>query len=301
VRDYYYLWFLACLLIEDFYYLRIYSSDYRCFADNLSLRIHRDIYYLRRFVVVCIVIIQQFLQEYFCHVAIMVLNFNVRLFCNNLRSTKPPYECPVDSCGKVYRTYSGIENHMYNYDHSSIAGASAATEITSAIPVPAMRNAGRQQHSPISSDHPQLQLDPLLLSKPNKVIEVDLGSGQPCKVNVFEALRVIVDDSDGKCSESAKDQNRSSTVVAKECSLRKDGCGAVSSSYPSPSNKLPEASFKVMSNFVRPKEFPARPANYYRYVPKSAEEMDQEVEYDMDEMVCKILLNSFLIIAVLVS
>jgi len=280
-----------------FCYLQFYPSEHRCFADNLALIIHRVIYYLRIFAVVYGVRFQQFLLEYFCHVSIMVLNFNVRLFCENLRATKPPYECPVDSCGKVYRTYTGIENHMYHYDHGSVAGTSAATEGTSATA--GVRNAGRQQRSLISSDHPQLHLDPLLLSKSNKMIEVDLGSGQPCKVNVFEALRVIINDSDEKCSESTKDHNRSSAITAKECSSRKDGCGAVSSSYPSPSNKLPEASFKVMSDFIQPKEFPARPANYYRYIPKTAEEMDEEVEYDMDEMVCKILLHDFLIVDIL--
>ena len=51
-----------------------------------------------------------------------------------------------------------------------------------------------------------------------------------------------------------------------------------------------------MSDFVQPKEFPARPANYYRYVPKTAEEMDEEVDYDMDEMVCNILLNYFFVV-----
>ena len=226
-------------------------------------------------------------MECFWHVAIiMVLKFNVRLFCENLRATKPPYECPVDNCGKVYRTYTGIENHMYNYDHSSVAGTSAATEVTSAVP--AVRIAGRQQHSPASLDHQPVQLDPLLLSKPNKMIEVDFGSEQSFKMNVLEPVQVIVDDSDGKCSESNKDPSRSGTVVAKECNSRKDVCGSVSSSHPSPSSKLPEASFRVMGDFVQPKQYPARPANYYRYVPKTTEEMDEEVEYDMDEMVCEI-------------
>jgi len=179
---------------------------------------------------------------------------------------------------------------MYNYNHSSAAETSAANEVTGTS-VPGVHIAGRQQRSPVSSDRPQLQLDPILLSKPNKMIDVDMGSEQPCKVNVLEPLQVIVDNSDIKCSESTKDPGRSSTVAAKECSARKDGCGAVFSSYPSPSSKLPEASFKVMGDFVQPKQYPTRPANYYHYVPKTTEEMEEEVEYDMDEMVCEILLK----------
>ena len=217
----------------------------------------------------------------------MVLNFNVRLFCENLRATKPPYECPVENCGKVYRTYTGIENHMYNYDHGNVAVPSTAADVTPTSVSGQRSRIGstwRQQRSVSLPSQPQLKLD-VSFSKPNTVVEVDLGSGQPCKVSVHEALRVIVDDGDGKCSEVIKDQNKSSATMAKECASRKDGCGTQTSSYPSPSNKLPEASFKVMSDYVQPRHFPARPTNYYRYVPKTAEEMDEEVEYDMDEMV----------------
>ena len=180
----------------------------------------------------------------------MVLNFNVRLFCENLRSTKPPYECPVNNCGKVYRTYTGIENHMYNYDHNSIAGASAASEVTSGFECDhrsGARNAGRFQQSPASPGHPKHPLDPLSISSQNKMVEVDLGSGEPCRVSVFEPLQVVTDDSIGECSKTINEHNKSSTAAAKECSSRKDGCGTVSSSYPSPSNKLPEASFKAVS------------------------------------------------------
>jgi len=226
----------------------------------------------------------------------MVLNFNVRQFCENLRATKPPYECPVTNCGKVYRTYNGIENHVYNYDHSGVAGTSASSDVASGNEFDhrsGVRTTGRHQRSSASPENLQMHLDPLLLSNTNKMVEVDLGSGQPCRVNVFEPLRIVVDDSDSNCSEAVKERDKSNAVVAKECSSRKDGCGAVSSSYPSPSNKLPEASFRVMSDYVRPKELPARPANYYCYVPKTAEEMDEEVEYDMDEMVCKNLLSYF--------
>lgn len=49
----------------------------------------------------------------------MGLDFDVKTFCHNLRATKPPYECPVESCRKVYKSYSGIEYHLYHYDHDN--------------------------------------------------------------------------------------------------------------------------------------------------------------------------------------
>lgn len=52
-------------------------------------------------------------------VGTMGLDFDVKTFCHNLRATKPPYECPVETCRKVYKSYSGIEYHLYHYDHDN--------------------------------------------------------------------------------------------------------------------------------------------------------------------------------------
>ena len=49
---------------------------------------------------------------------IMPLDFDVETFLHNLKATKPPYECPVENCGKVYKSFSGIQVHLDNYDHS---------------------------------------------------------------------------------------------------------------------------------------------------------------------------------------
>lgn len=48
--------------------------------------------------------------------------------------------------------------------------------------------------------------------------------------------------------------------------------------------KLPEANFRVIDDLERP-DIPVRSAAYYRFIEKSAEELDEEVEYDMDEEV----------------
>uniref|UniRef100_A0A8C7SZ07 Bromodomain and PHD finger containing, 1 n=1 Tax=Oncorhynchus mykiss TaxID=8022 RepID=A0A8C7SZ07_ONCMY len=55
----------------------------------------------------------------------MGLDFDVKTFCHNLRATKPPYECPVKTCRKVYKSYSGIEYHLYHYDHDNPTPAQA--------------------------------------------------------------------------------------------------------------------------------------------------------------------------------
>lgn len=58
----------------------------------------------------------------------MGLDFDVKTFCHNLRATKPPYECPVETCRKVYKSYSGIEYHLYHYDHDNPTPAQAVPQ-----------------------------------------------------------------------------------------------------------------------------------------------------------------------------
>jgi hypothetical protein len=52
-------------------------------------------------------------------------------------------------------------------------------------------------------------------------------------------------------------------------------------------SKLPEASYKVLMDYVKCPPAPARPASYYQFMEKSTDELDEEIEYDMDEEVRK--------------
>lgn len=49
----------------------------------------------------------------------MKYDFDVKAFCNNLRATKPPYQCPIETCRKLYKSWAGIQFHMYNVDHDN--------------------------------------------------------------------------------------------------------------------------------------------------------------------------------------
>lgn len=53
-------------------------------------------------------------------------SFDVRAFCQNLRATKPPYECPLPNCGRIYKTYSGIQFHLYNFEHDGSSSSGSA-------------------------------------------------------------------------------------------------------------------------------------------------------------------------------
>lgn len=49
-------------------------------------------------------------------------------------------------------------------------------------------------------------------------------------------------------------------------------------------NKLPEAAFRIIEDYYKNlPDAPPQPTNYHRFIEKSLEELDEEVEYDMDE------------------
>jgi len=58
----------------------------------------------------------------------------------------------------------------------------------------------------------------------------------------------------------------------------------------SPTTTLPEVTFRVLDDYVAPAGTVPQSVDYYRYVEKTAEEIDSHIEYDMDEEVCLMFL-----------
>lgn len=191
----------------------------------------------------------------------LVNSFDVRAFCQNLRATKPPYECPLPNCGRIYKTYSGIQFHLYNFVH----GGSAPSKKSKRGRWHHRQN--RRSPTPPPGLIPAAAREALTYAEAQKIVEVDLD-GCLHRINICEPLDLVAGGPGGgdeaeEVAAGASEQHPQQPVSA----------------------KLPEASFRLVPDY-EPPAAPPRPASYYRFMERSADELDEAVEYDMDEEDC---------------
>lgn len=211
------------------------------------------------------------------HRGIMGLDFDLQTFCENLKATKPPYECPFPECGKVYKSYSGIQFHISNFDHNNPDGGKAGF-----CKKKGGKKNGKGTPNHCSSPASLAEMvrsparpEPLTYAEAQRMVEVEL-EGQIYRINIHEALDIILQDEIDNCDNIEKEEKPEKDKIAQINKEKKEMV------------KLPEASYKVLSSYVKPAKVPPRSSSYYRYIERSLDELDEEVEYDMDEEVCAI-------------
>ncbi|GFY44746.1 peregrin [Trichonephila inaurata madagascariensis] len=215
----------------------------------------------------------------------MVLDFDVKTFCQNLRATKPPYECPVKSCGKIYKSFPGIQFHLYNYDHDNPPIQHSPSSKIRKKKGKWYSRSNRRSPSPMQmSSSPR---ESLRYNEPQKVVEVDLN-GQVHQLNIAEPIDFVLHDG---IENQKKNEPKQEKVEVKHTKAKITKASKHSDSskkqkeLPTNAPKLPEASFRIISDYYAP-DAPPMPTAYYRFIEKSLEELDEDVEYDMDEEDC---------------
>ena len=242
----------------------------------------------------------------------MGLDFDLQTFCTNLKATKPPYECPVSGCGKVYKSYSGIHFHLLHHDDGNSSAASTPKNKQK-------KGGGRKgggtpagtpgrKRSPSPSDFPRSPkpLETLTYAEAQRMVEIELD-GRIHRLNIFEPLEIISQDEIDNCDNAEKENREgektqiNETVTkspqkgkpGKDSKKGKDSKGqkadipvvTANNNNNSGPVKLPEATFTVIDDWVKPANCTKRSTAYYRFMEKTSEELDEDVEYDMDEEV----------------
>ncbi|OCT85910.1 peregrin [Xenopus laevis] len=219
----------------------------------------------------------------------MGVDFDVKTFCHNLRATKPPYECPVETCRKIYKSYSGIEYHLYHYDHDN-------PPLQQQTPIRKSKKKGRHprsanKQSPTNSEVSQSPTrEVMTYAQAQRLVEVEFH-GRMHRISIFDNMDVVSEDDEPpeETPENGSNKENNDTPATtpksgkhKSKDKRKDSNHHQHHSASTGATaKLPEVVYRELE--LDTADAPPRPSSYYRYIEKSAEELDEEVEYDMDE------------------
>ncbi|CAH0713802.1 unnamed protein product, partial [Brenthis ino] len=190
----------------------------------------------------------------------MGLDFDVLEFCKKLRQNRPPpYQCPLEKCDKVYKSLCGLQYHLVNFDHDNPTPATPAITYS--------RKKGRTRAAVTTGDI-ALQTPPkeaLTFAEAQKVVQFEID-GKISRIPIDQPLPII----------SLEEWEKKNAELEKPLPFIEPPV--------EPHVKLPEASYQLIPDYnERVCDAPSRPNAYIRFIEKSAEELDGEVEYDVDE------------------
>ncbi|KAF6201871.1 hypothetical protein GE061_004267 [Apolygus lucorum] len=205
------------------------------------------------------------------------LDFDVLEFCRKLRTSKqPPYTCPIVECGKTYKSMCGLQYHLVIFDHKTVKkgvenDATPSTPATSALTTPGHTWSRKSKKKRRFTKAKQQTPKPAETASPKE--------RRPCAAtqNIIEfeiddeVIRLTVDDNIPLISKHNYEVKHGAlTNFTMELTKSKDLL------------KLPEPQFSVIEDYSL-SVMPDKPSGYIRFIEKSAEDLDGEVEYDMDE------------------
>uniref|UniRef100_A0A3B1KAV2 Bromodomain containing 1b n=1 Tax=Astyanax mexicanus TaxID=7994 RepID=A0A3B1KAV2_ASTMX len=142
---------------------------------------------------------------------------------------------------------------------------------------------------PPSPIKPSRNRETLTYAEAQRMVELEID-GQVHRLSIFDKLDVI--DSDDPLAQeiSECDSNKENTEKPQQALVRsvrlknyqqKKGAAPTAGQSSPAQGRLPEPKIKTVEYNLP--AVPRRPSAYFKYVEKTSEELDEEVEYDMDE------------------
>lgn len=149
--------------------------------------------------------------------------------------------------------------------------------------------AARHPSSPCSTKHSPTR-ETLTYAQAQRMVEIEI-EGRLHRISIFDPLEIILEDDltaqeMSECNSNKENSERPPvcfrTKRHKNNRVKKKNEALPSApGAPASASALPEPKVRVVE--YSPPSAPRRPPMYYKFVEKSAEELDNEVEYDMDE------------------
>ncbi|XP_010188841.1 PREDICTED: bromodomain-containing protein 1 isoform X2 [Mesitornis unicolor] len=150
-------------------------------------------------------------------------------------------------------------------------------------------SAARHSSSPCSIKHSPTR-ETLTYAQAQRMVEIEI-EGRLHRISIFDPLEIILEDDLtaqelSECNSNKENSERPPVCLRskrhKNNKVKKKN-EALPSSHGVPATTAPLPEPKVRIVEYSPPSAPRRPPVYYKFIEKSAEELDNEVEYDMDE------------------
>ncbi|XP_004409730.1 PREDICTED: bromodomain-containing protein 1 isoform X2 [Odobenus rosmarus divergens] len=149
--------------------------------------------------------------------------------------------------------------------------------------------AARHPSSPCSTKHSPTR-ETLTYAQAQRMVEIEI-EGRLHRISIFDPLEIILEDDLtaqelSECNSNKENSERPPVCLRtkrhKNNRVKKKHEAVPSAHGPLASaSALPEPKVRIVE--YSPPSAPRRPPVYYKFIEKSAEELDNEVEYDMDE------------------
>ena len=218
---------------------------------------------------------------------------DTKVWAQQYRDQAPPYECPL--CKKVYKSVAGILYHIGQFRGvTKVPRCMLGEDLGRGSPV-------RGPSSPVSARKKTPKREALTWAESQRLVEAEFDNDYQ-RIEIDGDLQILESVSDVDNGGSDEDTNKkrdSKSQTPQKGSRTKTPRGKASSSRskgkrrsklktpakddtPNQHIRLPEAQCTVLDSLDFP-DAPSRDLVYYRFIDQSNEEIDDMIEYDIDE------------------